>query len=40
MPTHRCIQLDERGLIRFEGSVARPFLQVLISNVMDILRRV
>ena len=38
MPTHRCIQLDERGLIRIEGSEARPFLQGLISNDMDILR--
>ena len=38
MPTHRCIQLDERGLIRIEGSEARPFLQGLISNDMDILQ--
>jgi len=38
MPTHRSIQLDERGLIRIEGSEARPFLQGLISNDMDILR--
>ena len=38
MPTHRCIQLDDRGLIRIEGSEARPFLQGLISNDMDILQ--
>jgi folate-binding protein YgfZ len=38
MPDYRCILLDDRGLIRIEGSEARPFLQGLISNDMDILR--
>ncbi|MGD9507922.1 MAG: folate-binding protein YgfZ [Geminicoccaceae bacterium] len=38
MPDYRCLPLDDRGLIRIGGPDARPFLQGLISNDMDILR--
>ena len=38
MPSLRCLQLDDRGLIRLAGADTRPFLQGLISNDMDLLR--
>ncbi|MFO1050344.1 MAG: folate-binding protein [Geminicoccaceae bacterium] len=38
MPTYRCTQLDDRGLIRLGGPDAHPFLQGLISNDMGLLR--
>jgi len=38
MPSLRCLQLVDRGLIRLAGADARPFLQGLISNDLDLLR--
>lgn len=38
MPNYRCLPLADRGLIRIGGPDARPFLQGLISNDMDLLR--
>src|SRR5262245_60487430 len=38
MTSLRCLELDDRGLIRLAGADARPFLQGLISNDIDLLR--